>query len=416
MGEVDDHMYYETLSEIVYNDKKIVTFKGLSALLGVHVNVAKRMLYTFYSREKKEGKTIHAIMYLSGILAKPSGESSGSATDAVMKHSIVLCNDDDLLKTKSTYQKLFSVHIYAISSFPVTDYSVLQQGSTTLGDVSGGTSMITFGPFKVHESNKARPAVVPAISHQPVKEEPRQSVEKHSKPEPVAKPAKRNIMSAFAATKPPAKKASPKKEEDVKPAVSRSPEVAKKPSKPILDERVKKGEAKSKSRRSKEPTRKRSRIIMQSDSESDEEEQPASKRSVFESSDDEPPAPIDLTSDDEDEPTVQVKTESPNENKEPCSKGRKKIAKTIHETYMDDEGYVVTKKVQVMVSEDEGDTGDSSKPATQPQSSPVKKENGTAKSPKKQSTINGSAKQSKPGDVVPKKKQASIMSFFAKKN
>ena len=90
------------------------------------------MLYTFYSREKSKGKTVYAIMYVSGILTKQSGDSNGSVTDAVMKHSIVLCNDDDLLKTKATYEKLYSVHVYAISSFPVTDYITLQQESAVL--------------------------------------------------------------------------------------------------------------------------------------------------------------------------------------------------------------------------------------------------------------------------------------------
>ena len=94
------------------------------------------MLYTFYEKEKKNGKNIYALFYVSGLVREKdvvaAEAQDGSPGDESEKHVIMLCRDNEYPEIKKSFVKLYSVHLYCLSSYPITDVSVLQP---VLGDI-----------------------------------------------------------------------------------------------------------------------------------------------------------------------------------------------------------------------------------------------------------------------------------------
>merc|ERR1739838_695582 len=139
--------------------------------------------------------------------------------------------------------------------------------------------------------------------------------------------------------------------------------------------------------------KKRSRIMQMSDSESsDGEQEESDEESPFPPNPEPEKACIESDSEDEVIPSTPVKEEKSD------SRGRKK--KLVDKTYMDGDGFLVTKKEYEFVdgSEDEKETK-------------VESETKCKESPKK---VEEQPKKSEPSPVK-KNKQANIMSFFKKK-
>jgi len=139
--------------------------------------------------------------------------------------------------------------------------------------------------------------------------------------------------------------------------------------------------------------KKRSRIMQMSDSESsDGEQEESDEESPFPPNPEPEKACIESDSEDEVIPSTPVKEEKSD------SRGRKK--KLVDKTYMDEDGFLVTKKEYEFVdgSEDEKETK-------------VESETKCKESPKK---VEEQPKKSEPSPVK-KNKQANIMSFFKKK-
>jgi len=141
--------------------------------------------------------------------------------------------------------------------------------------------------------------------------------------------------------------------------------------------------------------KKRSRIMQMSDSESsDGEQEESDEESPFPPNPEPEKARIDSDSEDE------VIPSTPEKEDKSDTRGRKK--KLVDKTYMDEDGFLVTKKEYEFVdgSEDEKET-----------KSKVEAETKSKDSPKK---VEEQPKKSEPSPVK-KNKQANIMSFFKKK-
>ncbi|CAL8094730.1 unnamed protein product [Orchesella dallaii] len=460
MTKIDDS-YMERLKEKIYDEKKAINYKMVSIMMGVHVNIAKQMLYHFYSSEKELGKKVFATFFVSGMLPRKMLNSIGkkeershdsssqevycSPSDELDSFLVLLCRDRDLEEYKSKFSKIFSIHVYALSGFPLENYDTLESlAGEPLRDSEGRTP-VDFGPITCSAAQKlkknSRPVHVvkdvPKAKDAPkpkaffgngkASDDKSKTIESNSKEatkksdsaassdvasgetqvnnskgvkvaDPIKKGTDNNRLKSMFATQ--ASKPKPKVEEKKKsmPSKSKNPK----------DSSVSKSEAKA----TNSDTRKRKRIRdVLSSSESEEE-----KGSDVEESLPESPVPkrrIQIESDSDDdfkeEPIKAMESEevvtTPKENTVAVS-GRKRVAKMVSKSYLDKDGFLVTKKEQVMVSEDEG--SDSEKP--------------------KNGSHNGKSVQSKPDEqkrVKPnvkkspistgKAKQSSLMSFFQKK-
>ena len=93
-----DELWWQNLEEWVFDESKVISFKYLSAALKVHVNSAKKMLFTFH--EKNERKT-SAFYMIAGRL------------DDALKISVV--NENDIDDFEAKLDKVITKHIYALS-------------------------------------------------------------------------------------------------------------------------------------------------------------------------------------------------------------------------------------------------------------------------------------------------------------
>ena len=102
------------------------------------------MLYTFYTQEKKKGKDIYATYFLSGFahpknFSQEKDKKKGASKEDVQEstvesdqHFILLCPCSKLEETKEKFNKLLSVHIYAISPSPIHDFQELTNSDKIL--------------------------------------------------------------------------------------------------------------------------------------------------------------------------------------------------------------------------------------------------------------------------------------------
>lgn len=51
---LQDELWWQNLDNWIFDDAKIITYKNLSASLKVHVNLAKKMLYSFYAENAEK--------------------------------------------------------------------------------------------------------------------------------------------------------------------------------------------------------------------------------------------------------------------------------------------------------------------------------------------------------------------------
>ncbi|XP_076623268.1 uncharacterized protein LOC143342867 [Colletes latitarsis] len=92
--------YLETVAGCIFDNDKLVTYKWLSKELGVHVNIAKQILWEFWQRYKEE-KNFDCTFLLIGIL------HDGGMRVEVLK-------EKDLSMAKEKFTKIISEHIYSL--------------------------------------------------------------------------------------------------------------------------------------------------------------------------------------------------------------------------------------------------------------------------------------------------------------
>jgi len=442
-----DPMYMENLEEWILEENKVVTYKYLSRSLKVHVNVAKQMLFNFVESKKSSSTPLLGIVYLvSGLVENKAGAVDDVTEPTSLK--VLLVKDKDLETVLPKFSKVFSQHIYSVqlteavsqSSLFATDLEVFRE------DPAGATALTAIK----HKAAVPREAVrIPVeIKKVEVKKEIKQEVKKEvkksgiegafaktKKPSPKKvdgksspikeekpkitnkgnkaskKPAANNIANFFAkqAAKPKVEKTENKSEEKenivnqrIEETNNSDKEVIKSPKKEVLTSPVKevrksprKAVAKSSTAKKKandEDSKKRKRIQVMSDSE-DEAEDKDDEDAVKEEVEEAPPmAKLIESSDDEDIPPT------PKQPTRTSKAGRKRVRRQVDKTYVDEQGYMVTKKEYESASE------------TDDEPEPVKEE-----IPKKVEKVEVPAAK-KPKLVAPgAKTQSGIMNFFKKK-
>lgn len=418
-----DDMYMENLEEWVLEEDKVVTYKYLSKNLKVHVNVAKQMLFNFVQGQKNK---LGVVYLVSGLVKCDHGDDSA---DIGTQQKVVLVKEADLEKVKSKFSEVLSQHIYSVqkTSESVNVTSLFGADKQEPGqDVTAGASLASIK----HKAAVPREAIIraPAVVKQDIKTEPIAKKEEKKdtakkvtgieasfsktvvkKPSPVktetTKPVtkdkgKSNIANMFAkqSTKPKPSKtttATEEKENIVNQKIEESKEskVEKKEKKEITRFGKIKEETNTKSK-SKSDSQKRKRIQVMSDSEDDDDkdEQEEEEDKPIEEPE-APPVTKLIESDEEDIPATPVQ--------KTAKAGRKRVKKQVDKTFMDDKGYMVTKKVYESASETDDETSEPSKVPT-----PKKQEKVEPPASKK-------AKIAGPGSGG--KGQTGIMSFFKKK-
>ncbi|KAF1966083.1 hypothetical protein BU23DRAFT_560540 [Bimuria novae-zelandiae CBS 107.79] len=145
-----EESYKEYLANRVLTESQPITYRLLSRALKVNVNVAKRMLYEFYTTQTaKKPKSIHATYLIAG-KKRSSEDSNGSnghdGDDTVMrsspfmsslpapeeplekpvpKTSIVLVREEELEKTKGRFEEITSIHVYSLEPGPLENLNLL---------------------------------------------------------------------------------------------------------------------------------------------------------------------------------------------------------------------------------------------------------------------------------------------------
>ena len=428
-------VYLENLDEWVIEEKKVVTYKYLSRSLKVHVNVAKQMLFEFLETKKKAGSRLHGVLYLvSGIVLEKDGDKT--------LQKVVLVKEKDLENTLKRFKQVTSQHIYSIqmdervemSALYATDLAVLKEDpmtSTSLNAIHMKGNVPrepNCKPIPIVEEMKKmdikkesvvskktgieaafvksakKPSLVKEESKPKVEEKPRTSGQKPSK-----KPGG-NIANMFAkqALKPKIEKMENKAEEKENRVnqrieefntkeTERSPELIQKPSIDIkVDKPAKSGNKKlkdsSKNSNKEDDSKKRKRIQVMSDSEEEEEEETCAEAPAAAEEEAPPVSKLIESSDEEIPATPQPETRT-------AMRGRRRVRKMVDKTFMDAEGFMVTKKEM-------GSASETDEEAEEVQKNPpvVKKEEVTAPLPKKPKLTNSGGKG-----------QAGIMNFFKKK-
>ncbi|KAK2822753.1 hypothetical protein Q5P01_022818 [Channa striata] len=111
-----DELYLDNIDEFVNDHNKIVTYKWLSLTLGVHVNTAKQMLYHYLDHKRKESAAqLHATYLVSGKFVD-NGQKS---------HRVSVVREDQLEDFKSKMSLIVSVHVYSVQKALLKDSSPL---------------------------------------------------------------------------------------------------------------------------------------------------------------------------------------------------------------------------------------------------------------------------------------------------
>lgn len=107
-----DELYLDNIDEFVNDHNKIVTYKWLSLTLGVHVNLAKQMLYHYLEQKRRESSAqLHATYLVSGKFVE-NGRTS---------HKVSVVREDQLEDVKSKLSLTVSVHVYSVQKAELKD-------------------------------------------------------------------------------------------------------------------------------------------------------------------------------------------------------------------------------------------------------------------------------------------------------
>eukprot|EP00039_Didymoeca_costata_P012651 m.183280 g.183280 ORF g.183280 m.183280 type:complete len:292 (+) comp15541_c0_seq7:168-1043(+) len=101
-------MWMEELEEYIEDKHQVVTYKSLSHLLQVPVNVAKQMLFHYLSHCQKNDKPIFASFFISGL-----------TKDGSRKFLVV--NQDELEGTRAKFRNITTEHVYSLQKGNLKD-------------------------------------------------------------------------------------------------------------------------------------------------------------------------------------------------------------------------------------------------------------------------------------------------------
>ncbi|KAE8628051.1 hypothetical protein XENTR_v10007284 [Xenopus tropicalis] len=446
-----DELYLENIDELVADQNKIVTYKWLSHTLGVHVNLAKQMLYDYVTRKRKENGNaqVHVTYLVTGKCLQ----------DGYPFHKVAVVKEEKLAATKSKLAEVASVHVYSIQKAALkdcaplfnTDYDIIKNNLHNCNKFSAiqCPEAVPRSPEEISQLLKAnaqptgeanvtaKPAInghiaAPApkptskqpkgimgmFSQQAVKQQETQKESKADAKEPAATassgkaPAKAQTVNNFfgkAASLSKMKESANEAIKEEKAAlVPPAPVTAEPPAaKPVKATEPAKAPAKEKKRGKRaemsdsdeEKVVKKRRRIKQPTSDSEDEDGPPPCEIKTPS----PPPPSPPA------PALVPKSEADSQpQQQPGGKRRKRRRVLKSTTFMDEEGSIVTEKAYVSES-----CTDSEEEFTKPKPAAAHKPSvmGGAKHESK-----SEAKSSKKTSVASKgTKQASIMGFFQKK-
>ncbi|KAJ4857491.1 DNA polymerase subunit cdc27 domain-containing protein [Trichoderma breve] len=440
---MDDAKKY--LSDRLLSEEVPVTYRLLSRVLNIRVNVAKQKLYEFHqSQNASKADSIHATYLIYGSKTEHKQPETGDTdmdnsvpepeplSDYAPTKTVTIVAEENLKDALAEYEEVTSFHIYSLAPFPQRDLALLSDVSKSLSEYrkieDAAKTLDTYGiianPQARRKDRKGRPPVPTpaptASAPKNVKQEAPPTLSKPSQPEKVKQEVKEvssaeatpsssagkkppatlkrgasgGIMQSFAkaAAKPPKPKPEPKpKEEDTSMALSDDGEADDEdlPTSKSIDL-----EALKRTRKQREEE------LMRMMEDADDDIKEAKKED--EQSDEEMEEPSEAEPEPEPEPEQQ-----PKEEKEPTEvisnsgdgrrRGKRRVMKK--KRILDDQGYMVTiqEAAWESFSEDEAPPPAATKPT--PASTPAA--SSTQKSKKAAAPKSGS--------------QGSIMSFFAKK-
>ncbi|PKK48746.1 hypothetical protein CI102_6411 [Trichoderma harzianum] len=440
---MDDAKKY--LSDRLLSEEVPVTYRLLSRVLNIRVNVAKQKLYEFHqSQNASKANSIHATYLIYGSKTEHKQPETSDTdmdnsvpepeplSDYAPTKTVTIVAEENLKDALAEYEEVTSFHIYSLAPFPQRDLALLSDVSKSLSEYrkieDAAKTLDTYGiianPQARRKDRKGRPPIpAPAPSTSApknVKQEAPPTLSKPSQPEKVKQEVKEvssaeatpsssagkkppatlkrgasgGIMQSFAkaAAKPPKPKPEPKpKEEDTSMALSDDGEADDEdlPTSKSIDL-----EALKRTRKQREEE------LMRMMEDADDDIKEAKKED--EQSDEEMEEASEAEPEPEPEPEQQSK-----EEKEPAEvisnsgdgrrRGKRRVMKK--KRILDDQGYMVTiqEAAWESFSEDEAPPPAATKPT--PASTPA------ASSTQK-------SKKAAPGKSA---SQGSIMSFFAKK-
>ncbi|KAL1946664.1 hypothetical protein VTO73DRAFT_14768 [Trametes versicolor] len=220
MPTLDDY-----LTKQLFIEKNVVTYRSLSRQLGIHVNAAKTELSKFHETSVDSPTRAFATYLVSGELFPTAPQTqngtstqtedgmdvdsepteSQSTEEEVPTTTLTLVGEQDLEHAKSTYARIFSVHVYCLSPSPLTDAGLICDPSAIVykADAKDApTSSIALGRVVGPDLRigKALPPVASSskAAAEPVSRKPTLKV-KTEKPEdktPVTKSGSTSIASA----------------------------------------------------------------------------------------------------------------------------------------------------------------------------------------------------------------------------
>jgi len=440
-----EEMYMEDLDGWILEENKVVTYKYLSRALDVHVNTAKQMLWRY--KESKQGACKGVVYFVSGL-------TKGSE-DKVPETRVSLVKEEKLQETLASLDKVFSQHVYSIQLSETVSASALYAVDLEVfkEDPMGCCKHVAIkNPLAVPRAAVAPPKIAPGVqmvkevkkevrktgalegafakakksSDEPAKSNSVSSV-KELKPKVVNSPEKKslsvnsgskkakpggggiaNFFSAKPKTEKPVEKGEKGFKNDEKENIenketTEKEESSKKPAankKPPVKVETKSFGKKDKEEEEDDKNKKRKRIQVLSDSEEEEEEEKEIEEKIVEPP---PPQAQLLHSDSEDEEVIPATPKEKIEGGSRKGGRRRRVKKQVDKTYVDDDGYMVTKKVVESASETDDETEVA--PKAEVQKTVNKKEiSEEAPAAKKQKVVAPGAK-----------KQQGIASFFQRK-
>ncbi|BES91604.1 polymerase (DNA-directed), delta 3, accessory subunit [Nesidiocoris tenuis] len=464
--------YLQKIEEFLEVDDRIVTYKWISKTLRVHTNTAKQLLYAYTNSNSKPGKYLVTYVVAG---ERPDGEGL----------DFRLVNETNLARVKSKFSKISSVHVYSVQKGTIlsgaeiynadTSYKLTEDeqrfSSILPGDEiarrelkvvprASAQSDSSAGTSKTQEK-KLGPSAQPSKTTggaSSSKHEPEQSNKEEEKPAPrrtsprkqtpkkeekpekkVPPPTKNGGIGALFKKQSAKKKDDPPKKEVNSKIAKELPETGGKNSESaVADSKTKSGTPKNNRKKSKDkedfPSKQRKRIRVASESEDSNEESDADER--FPSPEPEPERPTVLESDEEEDIIPAT----------PQERGRKRVRKPIDQTFVDEDGFILTKKEYVtescsddevaapaekkkIVEEQKAETTNKLKPETAKMASPEGRTDAKSarksvskddEKPASDSNAKGPAKKAgRPAKAKPAEssssKQSSITSFFKRK-
>ncbi|KAK8161037.1 DNA polymerase subunit Cdc27 [Phyllosticta citrichinensis] len=144
--------YKEYLATNVLNEGRPVNYRLLSRALGVHVNLAKQMLYDFHKTQNaKKSGSVHATFLVSGSKRPVAIQTNGTngahqdgeipssspyqsslpdaddepARQTIKETLIMLAREEDFEDAKSRYEEITALHVYSLEAGPLKSLNLL---------------------------------------------------------------------------------------------------------------------------------------------------------------------------------------------------------------------------------------------------------------------------------------------------